>query len=305
MKKPVLVVMAAGMGSRYGGLKQMDPVDDAGRVILDYSIYDAVDAGFEDVIFVIKPEMEDAFKETIGARIEGTINVHYAFQELTDIPEGFEIPEGRVKPWGTGHAVRAARNLIDDAPFVVINADDFYGKEAFQLIMDFLIRRDNSEVPVYGCVAYRIENTVTENGSVSRGVCQRDAEGYLTEIVERTKIVKKEDGAAYTEDDGATWTDLPAGTLVSMNFWGFTPDFIGELDARFPAFLEKGLKENPLKCEYFLPFVVDEVRAEGKAKVKVLSTPDQWHGITYKEDKPALVAALAALRLERYEQVQA
>ena len=300
MKKPILVVMAAGMGSRYGGLKQMDPVDEQGRVILDYSVYDAVDAGFEEVIFIIKPEMEEAFRETIGRRSEKMMNVRYAFQELADIPEGFSVPEGRMKPWGTGHAVRTIRNLTEDAPFVVINADDFYGKEAFREIFDFLIRRDNSEVPVYACVAYRIENTVTENGSVARGVCRTDEEGYLTEITERTKIVKKGKGAAYTEDDGRTWTDLPAGTPVSMNFWGFTPDFLKELDARFPAFLEKGLVSDPLKCEYFLPFVVDEVRAEGRAKVKVLTTPDQWHGVTYKEDKPALMEALAELRRDRY-----
>ena len=301
MKKPILVVMAAGMGSRYGGLKQMDPVDEDGHVILDYSIYDAIDAGFEDVIFIIQPEMEEAFEETIGKRIKGRINYHFAFQTLTDIPKGFAVPDGRVKPWGTGHAVRSIRHLAEDAPFVVINADDFYGKEAFSLIFDFLIRRDTSEVPVYGCVAYRIENTVTENGSVARGVCRTDEEGYLTEITERTNIVKKDDGAAFSEDGGVTWTDLPSGTPVSMNFWGFTPDFLKELDARFPAFLEKCLAENPLKGEYFLPFVVDAVRAEGKAVVKVLSTPDKWHGVTYREDKPALVEALAKLRKERYQ----
>ncbi len=301
MKKPVLVVMAAGMGSRYGGLKQMDPVDEAGRVILDYSIYDAIDAGFEEVIFIIKPEMEEAFRETVGKRIEGRIGYRFAFQSLTDIPEGFTVPEGRVKPWGTGHAVRSIRSLVSDAPFVVINADDFYGSEAFKLIFDFLIRTEPSDVPVYGCVAYRIENTVTENGSVSRGVCRTDENGYLSEITERTNIEKREEGAAYSEDGGNTWTPLPEGTPVSMNFWGFTPDFLEELDARFPAFLEKGLRENPEKCEYFLPFVVDEVRSEEKAKVKVLYTRDKWHGVTYREDKPALVEALAKLRKERYQ----
>lgn len=300
MKKPILVVMAAGMGSRYGGLKQMDPVDEEGRVILDYSIYDAADAGFEEVIFIIKPEMEEAFRETVGKRIESRIAYRFAFQELSDIPEGFAVPEGRVKPWGTGHAVRSIRNMVD-APFVVINADDYYGSEAFKLIFEFLIRTEPSDVPVYGCVAYRIENTVTDNGSVSRGVCRTDELGYLSEITERTDIIRKGDGAAFSEDGGQTWTDLPEGTPVSMNFWGFTPDFLEELDVRFPAFLEKGLQENPLKCEYFLPFVVDEVRAEGKAKVKVLFTPDKWHGVTYREDKPALVEALAKLRRERYQ----
>ncbi len=298
MKKPILVVMAAGMGSRYGGLKQMDPVDEQGRVILDYSVYDAADAGFERVIFIIKPEMEEAFRETVGARIEGKIKYDFAFQTLDDIPEGFEVPEGRVKPWGTGHAVRAIRNLITDEPIVVINADDFYGQNAFKKIYDFLTDEKNSGE--YGCVAYRIENTVTENGSVSRGVCKADENGYLVEIVERTNIEKRDNGAAYSEDGGKTWTDLPKGTPVSMNFWGFTADFVKELDDRFPAFLENGLKENPLKCEYFLPFVVDEIRSEGKVKVKLMSTDDKWHGVTYKEDKPALVEALKELRKNRY-----
>lgn len=297
-EKPVLVIMAAGMGSRYGGLKQMDPVDDQGRVILDYSVYDAADAGFERVIFIIKPEMEEAFRETVGKRIEGKIKYDFAFQVLDDIPKGFEVPEGRVKPWGTGHAVRAIRNLITDEPFVVINADDFYGQGAFKKIYDFLTDEKNSGE--YGCIAYMIENTVTENGSVSRGVCKADENGYLVEIVERTNIEKRENGAAYSEDGGKTWTDLPKGTPVSMNFWGFTADFVRELDERFPAFLEKGLKENPLKCEYFLPFVVDEIRSEGKVKVKLMSTDDKWHGVTYKEDKPALVEALKELRKNRY-----
>lgn len=300
MKKPILVVMAAGMGSRYGGLKQMDPIDEKGRVILDYSVYDAIDAGFEDVIFVIKPEMKSAFEETVGDRIAGKINYRFAFQRLDDIPKGFEIPDGRVKPWGTGHAVRAVRDMTDDSPIVVINADDFYGKEAFKLIFDFLTKEQNGTKPEYACVAYMIENTVTDNGSVARGVCKTDENGYLTEITERTNIEKRPNGAAFSEDNGKTWMSLPKGTPVSMNFWGFTPDFMTELDKRFPAFLEKGLKENPLKCEYFLPFVVDEVRKEGIADVKVLYTHDKWHGVTYKEDKPDIVKALKELCKNRY-----
>ncbi len=292
MKKPVLVVMAAGMGSRYGGLKQMDPIDEQGRVILDYSVHDAAKAGFEDVIFIIKSEMEEAFRSTVGKRIEGTINYRFAFQSLEDVPEGYVIPADRIKPLGTGHAVRSIRNMITDEPFVVINADDYYGENAFKLIFDFLTRKPENDQKCYGCVAYNIENTVTENGTVSRGICMTDDEGYLTEITERTKVAKREGGAAYTEDDGSTWHFIPAGTFVSMNFWGFTADFLKELDERFKPFLDKGLKENPMKCEYFLPFVVDEVRKEGKAKVKVLSTPDEWYGITYKEDKPALQQAL-------------
>ena len=313
MKKPVLVVMAAGMGSRYGGLKQMDPVDDKGRVILDYSVNDAIRAGFEEVVFIIKPEMEEAFRETVGQRIDGRIKYSFAFQLLDDIPSGYEVPEGRVKPWGTGHAVRSARRLIKGKPFVVINADDYYGRNAYKLIFDFLTSKENERtdshneyiggknadsVPTYGFVAYSIENTVTENGSVARGVCKADENGYLTEITERTQIEKRPYGAAYTEDGGQTWTDIPAGTPVSMNFWGFTPDFLEELDSRFPKFLDKTLKHDPLKGEYFLPFVVDEVRAEGKAKVKVLHTPDKWYGVTYKEDKPALVEALKKINSE-------
>ena len=307
MNKPILVVMAAGMGSRYGGLKQMDPVDDQGRVILDYSVNDAIRAGFEEVVFIIKPEMEEAFKETVGQRIDGRIKYSFAFQLLDDIPDGYEVPEGRVKPWGTGHAVRSAREIIKGKPFVVINADDYYGRNAYKLIFDFLTaqadmvgtgKSDKDRVPTYGFVAYSIENTVTENGSVARGVCKADADGYLTEITERTQIEKRPYGAAYTEDGGNTWTDIPAGTPVSMNFWGFTPDFLDELDARFPKFLDETLKSNPLKGEYFLPFVVDEVRSEGKARVKVLHTPDKWYGVTYKEDKPALVEALKKINAE-------
>ncbi len=299
MKKPVLVVMAAGMGSRYGGLKQMDPVDEQGRVILDYSVYDAIDAGFEEVIFIIKPEMEEAFRESVGKRIEGKIHYSFAFQKIDDIPEGFEVPQGRVKPWGTGHAVLAIRHMIKDQPFVVINSDDFYGAEAFRLIFNFLMD-PNREENTYGLVTYQIENTVVESGSVSRGVCKADENGYLAEITERTNIEKREDGAAFSEDGGASWTAIPKNSPVSMNFWGFDAGFMKELKERFPAFLEKGLKENPMKCEYFLPFVVDEVRAEGKAKVKLMSTPDKWHGITYKEDKQLLQEALRELRKNRY-----
>ena len=220
--------MAAGMGSRYGGLKQMDPVDDQGSVILDYSVNDAIRAGFEEVVFIIKPEMEEAFRQTVGQRIDGRIKYSFAFQLLDDIPGGYEVPEGRVKPWGTGHAVRSAREIIKGKPFVVINADDYYGRNAYKLIFDFLTSKTETadDIPTYGFVAYSIENTVTENGSVARGVCKADADGYLTEITERTQIEKRPDGAAYTEDGGNKWTDFPDGTPVSMNFWGFTPDFL-------------------------------------------------------------------------------
>ena len=299
MQKPVLVVMAAGMGSRYGGLKQMDPVDDKGRVILDYSVLDAVRAGFEEVVFVIRPEMENDFKQTVGKRIDGKIKYSFAFQKLNDIPNGYTVPDGRTKPWGTGHAVRAARENIGKRPFVVIKSDDYYGSEAYKLIYDFLVNGDNDKIPAYGLVAYNIENTVTENGTVSRGVCAADADGYLTQIVERTQIEKRESGAAYTEDGGKTWTDIAKGTPVSMNFWGFTPDFLEKLDEKFCEFMEKTLEKgvgDPLKAEFFLPFAVDEIRAEGRAEIRVLNTPDKWYGVTYKEDKPTLMAALRDIK---------
>ena len=295
--KPVLTVMAAGMGSRYGGLKQMDPVDEYGNVILHYSVYDAIEAGFEDVVFIIKRENEADFRTVIADRLEGRINCHFAFQSLPDLPEGYEVPEGRVKPWGTAHAVMALTQVFDDRSCVVINADDYYGKNAFSRIMDFALGTEEYEDRLrYGCVAYLIENTVTKNGHVARGVCSVDAEGYLQSVTERTRIEDFEDGPAFTEDDGATWTRIERGTPVSMNFWCFPPAFLKELQDRFPAFLDRALAENPLKAEYYLPGVVEELLSEDKAKVKVLTTPDKWHGVTYREDKPALVKELSLLR---------
>ena len=262
MKEPVLVVMAAGMGSRYGGLKQIDPVDQEGHIIMDFSIYDAVRAGFKKVIFIIKKENEQDFRDAIGDRLSDKVEIVYVHQDLNNIPEGFQVPEGRVKPWGTGHAVLSCAEVID-GPFVVIN---------------------------------RLENTLTDNGYVSRGVCETDADGYLADINERTHIEKRDGGAAYTEDDGKTWTSLPGDTPVSMNMWGFTGGFMKELVNRFPVFLQKNIPENPLKCEYFLPFVVDELLKEKKATVKVLTTQDKWYGVTYKEDKPVVVAAIQKLK---------
>ncbi len=298
-QKPVLVVMAAGMGSRYGGLKQMDPVDDEGRVILDYSVNDAIAAGFEEVIFIIRPEMEADFEETVGRRIKERIAYSFVFQRLDDIPKGYAVPDKRIKPWGTGHAVRCAKSAIGNRSFAVINADDYYGAEGYRLIYSFLTETGDNDTPEYCFVAYNIENTVTENGTVARGVCRVDENGYLTEITERTKIEKRSDAAAFTLDDGKTWTKIPKGTPVSMNFWGFTPDFLDELDERFESFLGEALKTDPLKGEFFLPFAVDEVRSEGKAVVKVLTTDEKWYGITYKEDKPVLVEALKALKGRR------
>ena len=296
MKKPVLVIMAAGMGSRYGGLKQIDPIDGDGHIIMDFSVYDAVRAGFEKVIFIIKRENEQAFREAIGDRLSRFIQVSYVFQELDNIPEGFTVPEGRVKPWGTGHAVLSCIDEID-GPFVVINADDYYGVRAFQMAYDFLTDpKAEDAAGRYMMVGYRLENTLTENGYVSRGVCVTDDEGYLRGINERTHIEKRGDGAAYTEDEGASWTELPADAAVSMNMWGFSADILEELKKRFAVFLEENLEKNPLKCEFFLPFVVDELLEEKKATVKVLKSADKWYGVTYKEDKPMVMAAVQNLK---------
>ena len=296
MKKPVLVIMAAGMGSRYGGLKQIDPIDGDGHIIMDFSVYDAVRAGFEKVIFIIKRENEQAFREAIGDRLSRFIQVSYVFQELDNIPEGFAVPEGRVKPWGTGHAVLSCIDEID-GPFVVINADDYYGVRAFQMAYDFLTDPEAEDAAGrYMMVGYRLENTLTENGYVSRGVCVTDDEGYLRGINERTHIEKRGDGAAYTEDEGASWTELPADAAVSMNMCGFSADILEELKKRFAVFLEENLEKNPLKCEFFLPFVVDELLEEKKATVKVLKSADKWYGVTYKEDKPMVMAAVQNLK---------
>ena len=294
MKKPVLIIMAAGMGSRYGGLKQIDPIDSQGHIIMDFSIYDAKKAGFEEVIFIIKKENEKDFKEVIGDRVSRFMKVHYVFQDINNIPEGFSVPEGRVKPWGTGHAVLSALGTVD-APFAVINADDYYGSDAFKKIYDFLTTHQDGDTYHYAMVGYILENTLTENGHVARGVCVTDENDYLLGIAERTRIEKRPEGAAYTED-GETWTVIPEGSTVSMNLWGFSESFLKELAVRFPVFLEKTMKTNPLKGEYFLPSVVGELLAEGKADVKVLTSTDRWYGVTYKEDKPVVVNAMQQLK---------
>ena len=288
--KPVLVIMAAGMGSRYGGLKQLDPVGSHGQLIIDYSIYDAKRAGFETVVFVIKPEIEADFKEAIGDRVSKVMDVKYAYQLKEDLPEGYSVPAGRTKPWGTAHAALAARNIVD-GPFAVINADDYYGPEAYQEIYNYLSTHADGDMYEYVMVGYLLKNTVTENGTVARGVCEETADHFLTQVTERTKIEKGEP-PRYTEDDGDTWTDLSADTIVSMNMWGFTRSFLDEALARFPAFLDKTLAENPEKGEYFLPTVVSQLIDEGKARVKVLRSEDKWYGVTYREDKPTVVAAI-------------
>lgn len=295
MKKPVLVIMAAGMGSRYGGLKQIDPVDEQGHIIMDFSIFDAKRAGFEKVVFIIKKEIEEDFKERVGKRMEKVMDVSYAYQEVANIPEGFEVPAERKKPWGTAHAVLSAIDKID-GPFAVINADDYYGRDAFQVIYDYLSTHEDDDKYRYTMVGYQLQNTVTDNGHVARGICEINDNGELVSITERTQIEKREDGIAFTEDAGESWTYVPGETLVSMNMWGFTRSILDEIKAGFPAFLEKGLAENPLKCEYFLPAVVSDLKGEGKAEVAVLSSKDKWYGVTYKEDKPVVVAAIKNMK---------
>ena len=292
-KKPVLVVMAAGMGSRYGGLKQIDPVGSKGEAILDYSNYDAHQAGFGAVVIIIKEAIKKDFMETVGARLQNApIEIRYAYQELEKLPEGYSIPEGRTKPFGTGHAVLCAKEAIDGAPFAVINADDYYGKAAFKTIYDML--STNEDPYGYCMVGYELSKTVTENGSVARGICSTDANGMLTQVVERTKIVQFEDGIRY--EDGENWVDVADDTIVSMNMWGFMPSFLEEITARFHTFLETTLVENPLKGEYFLPLPVSQLIEEGKATVKVLTSPDRWYGVTYAADKPVVMNALHTMQ---------
>lgn len=293
--KPVLVIMAAGMGSRYGGLKQIDPIDEEGHIIIDFSIYDAIRAGFEKVVFIIKKENEADFKACIGDRMEKRIAVEYVYQDLNDLPEGYSVPEGRVKPFGTGHAILSCMDTID-GPFAVINADDYYGKHAYEMIYDYLSTHEDDDKYRYTMVGYVLENTLTENGHVARGVCITDENNYLTGINERTHIERRDGKAAYTEDDGATWTEIPEGSTVSMNMWGFSKSILQELKDRFPKFLDENLEKNPLKCEYFLPSVVNELLAEQKATVEVLKSLDKWYGVTYKEDKEYVVNAIKALK---------
>lgn len=295
MKKPILVVLAAGMGSRYGGLKQIDPVDPQGHTLLDFSVFDARRAGFGKVVFVIKHAIEEDFKKYVGSRMEPFIEVEYVFQETDMLPEGYTLPEGRTKPFGTGHAVLCAATVVD-APFAVINADDYYGPKAFRELYSYLTSHEDDDRYRYVMVGFHIENTITENGHVSRGVCQTDEDHNLTDITERTRIEKVGGGAAYTLDDGAHWHPIPDKTPVSMNCWGFTPGFMKELKNRFPAFLDSNLEKNPLKCEYFLPGVVSQLLREDKAVVKVLESEDKWYGVTYQEDKATVMAAISSMK---------
>ena len=291
MKKPTLVIMAAGMGSRFGGLKQIEPIDNNGHIIIDFSLYDAWRAGFRDLVFIIKPEMEEAFREVIGDRMEKYFNITYVYQTIDALPAGYSVPDGREKPWGTGHAVLCCKDVVD-GPFTVINADDFYGPTAFSVIYDYLVA--NEDDSRYAMVGYRVRNTVTEHGSVARGVCEVK-DGLLTGVAERTKIFKNGLDAKYT-DDGETFVDLPGNTIVSMNFWGFTPKMLKELDDRFAAFLDGALVNNPLKGEYFLPSVVNDQLQAGTATVRVLPCEDTWFGVTYREDLESVKNAICQMK---------
>lgn len=291
MQKPALVIMAAGLGSRYGGLKQAEPVGPHGELIIDYSIHDAMKAGFGRVICIIKPENREIFEERIGRR-HTEAKIEYAYQRMTDLPAGYAIPEGRQKPWGTAHAVMCCAGMLRE-PFAVINADDYYGPEAFQVIYDYLSTHADGTVYDYCMVSYLLKNTVSENGSVARGVCVANADGTLHSVTERTRIEKYEGGIHYTEDGGASWHDLPLDAPVSMNLWGFGRSFLDEAERRFAGWLTENLEQNPLKCEYFLPLVISELIDEGKATVKILHSRDKWFGVTYREDKPTVVAAIA------------
>lgn len=287
MANPVLVVMAAGMGSRYGGLKQIDPVGPNGQIIMHYSIYDAWKAGFRRVVFIIKEELLDAFRERIGNAAEKLMQVDYVFQSPDKLPEGYTMPEGRTKPLGTGHAIYCVRGVVSE-PFAVINADDFYGAQAFQCLYDYLKDAQDDDKYRYCMVGYRVENTLTENGTVSRGICEADENGYLADIVEHTAISRDANGVISDPEAG----EIAEGTLVSMNMWGFTPSFLDELETGLRTFMTDELPKNPAKGEYYLPFAVDHLIQNGQATAKVLQTSAQWYGVTYKEDKPVVVDAL-------------
>lgn len=296
--KPTLVILAAGMGSRYGGLKQIDPIDDQGHKIIDFSIYDAKRAGFGKVVFIIKKEHEADFRSCVGDAISKHMEVDYVFQDLSEVPGSFQIPEGRVKPWGTTHALLCCKEAVKE-PFAVINADDYYGKNAYVTLAGFLgeyEKREDKEKPIYAMVGYQLKNTLTDKGSVARGLCMTDEENNLTEIVERTKIVKTKTGAAYTEDEGVSYTEVSVDTLVSMNMWAFYPDIFPLMEEAMGRFFEEKVEQNPLKAECLIPTEIGGLLEKNKACVKVLSSTDRWFGVTYQEDKPMVKASIQELK---------
>lgn len=294
-KNPVLVVMAAGMGSRYGGLKQIEPVGFCGEAILDYSLYDAYQAGFRTAVIIIKEAIREDFMSTVGARLEHSpLEIRYAFQELTNLPDGISVPEGRVKPYGTGHAVLSAKDAIADAPFAVINADDYYGRTAFQTVYDALCNAQDGEFFDYYMVGYYLKNTLSDHGGVARGACVVDESGHLSSLRECIGIQQYKDSARFPTADNE-WEYLDLNTLVSMNMFGFTPSLLKELETGFVQFCSRDLMENPQKAEFALPTEVSRLMTEGKAKVKVLSTADRWYGVTYAADKPLVVDAISRM----------
>lgn len=289
-KNATLVVMAAGMGSRFGGLKQMEPISADGRVLLDFSVYDAKKAGFTKIVFVIKEAIAEDFINIVGKRIEKMIDVEYVYQELYKLPEGFTCPETREKPWGTAHAILCCKDAINE-PFAVVNADDYYGRGAFEKIYNELVNNDDD----YCMAGFRLKNTLTENGTVARGVCVVKDDDCLESVTERTKINNE---CQFTEDDGVTWTQLEPDTLVSMNLWGFRPDLFDYIEKGFKEFLEDNINEP--KKEYYLPLIVTELIETNTKKVKVLAAEDKWYGVTYKEDKPGVVAAIEDMIAKGY-----
>lgn len=292
MADPTLVIMAAGIGSRYGGLKQVDPVGPNDEIIIDYSVFDARRAGFGKVVFIIRRDIEAIFRERVGRRIERQFDVAYVFQEATDLPAGFDLPAGRTKPWGTGHAVLCCRQAVA-GPLAVINADDFYGAGAFHTLAAFL-RQTPASPDDYALVGYVLANTLSEHGHVARGVCQVGEDGYLIDLNERLRIERRPEGVAYTEN-GSDWVPLAANSPVSMNMWGFAPSIFDHLAARFPVFLRQALATNPLKAEFLLPSIAGDMVREGVARVKVLPTDEYWFGVTYQEDRPRVQAAVRRL----------
>lgn len=294
-QEPSLVILAAGMGSRFGGLKQITPIGDNGELIIDFSVYDAIRAGFKKIVFVIKKENEADFERLVGSKVRPFAEVCYCYQSMDDIPDCGWIPEGRTKPWGTGHAALCCKTVVNE-PFAVINADDYYGQQAFEILYDYLSNAKDDEICHYAMVGYRLGNTLTENGTVSRGVCLEDEGNFLTSITERTKIMGKGEVAVFT-DEGEE-QELSLDTIVSMNMWAFTPSILKGLEEQFALFFSGKMKDDPMKAELYLPSVVDAMIHAGKADVKVLRSPDKWYGVTYLEDKEAVADAMKAMKAE-------